>query len=134
MGALLCSLWIGQIKDFKDLNAAKFEVLNAMAPWVRFGKDDDRVSASPFVREWEILKDKQATRQIEAMGIIALRSSNTEFLVPLAFRWLFLLMILAAIVVAVANWRTLTLNPFEIGGATRPLDDTMPPAMISRKP
>ena len=31
MGALLCVLWTGQIRDFKELNAAKFEVLNAMA-------------------------------------------------------------------------------------------------------
>jgi hypothetical protein len=34
MSALLCALWTGQIRDFKELNAAKFKVFNAMAPAV----------------------------------------------------------------------------------------------------
>jgi hypothetical protein len=134
MGALLCSLWIGQIRDFKDLNAAKFEVLASMAPRVRFGKDDDRSSANPFVREWEILKEKHSARQIEAMGIIALRSSNAEFLVPVAFRWLFLLMILRVIAVVVTNWRTIMTNPFEFGGVPRAETVFTPPAPTLVKP
>src|SRR2546421_4899522 len=97
MGALLCALWIGQIRDFKDLNSAKFEVLNAMAPLVRFGPTDDRISYEPFSNEWKILQNKEATREVSAMKIVALRSSNAEFLVPTAFRWLFVLIIGVAI-------------------------------------
>ena len=32
LAILFCSLWIAQIKDFKMLNNAKFDVLNEMAP------------------------------------------------------------------------------------------------------
>jgi len=112
MGVLLCSLWRGQIRDFKALNNAKFEVLNAMAPQVQFGANDEQISAAPFAREWEILKANEATREMEAMRIFALRSSNTEFLVPTAFRWLFWLMIVAAMAVTAINLPTLTSGLF----------------------
>jgi hypothetical protein len=114
MGALLCALWIGQIRDFKELNSAKFEVLNAMAPSIRFGADDSLVSATPFIREWDILKAKQATQEMVAMNIIALRSSNAEILVPAAFRWLFLLMLASATIVIAVNWAALTGSIFEL--------------------
>ena len=32
MATLFCALWVGQIRDFKKLNNAKFFVLNEMAP------------------------------------------------------------------------------------------------------
>jgi hypothetical protein len=124
MGALLCSLWTGQIRDFKDLNAAKFEVLNAMAPSVRFGADDALTSATPFEREWEILKSRESTREVTAMNIIALRSSNAEFLVPTAFRWLFSLIMAAALVIIVTNWTVLTNSIFDFKQPTSPV----PPA------
>ncbi len=76
MGMLLCTLWIGQIRDFKALNNAKFEVLNAMAPLVQFGANDDRISATPFAREWEILKSKEATQEVYTTHIVALRTPN----------------------------------------------------------
>jgi hypothetical protein len=82
MGWLLCSLWIDQIRDFKELNSAKFEVLNSMAPLVQFGADTALISATPFEREWVILETKKATREVGTLKIIALRSSNAEFLVP----------------------------------------------------
>jgi hypothetical protein len=110
MGILLCALWKGQIRDFKDLNSAKFEVLNAMAPLVQFDATETVVSAIPFMREWDILKAKEATREVEAMRIVALRSSNAELLVPTAFRWLFVLIMCAALATAIVNWRPLIDN------------------------
>jgi hypothetical protein len=107
MGMLLCTLWIGQIRDFKSLNNAKYAVLNAMAPLVRFGPKDDRLSATPFAKEWEILKARESTREIENMKIFALRSSNTEFLVPTAFRWVFGLMVLATVATTGFNFASL---------------------------
>jgi hypothetical protein len=113
MGALLCSLWAGQIRDFKELNAAKFEVLNWMAPSVRFGDDAAIVSAIPFAREWDMMQAKQATREMQSMRIIALRSSNAEFLVPAAFRSLFILILLAVGVTMGVNWTPLTHSVFD---------------------
>jgi hypothetical protein len=112
MGALLCSLWTGQIRDFKELNAAKFDVLNLMAPSIRFGSEDNLTSATPFAREWEILKAKKATQEMAAIQIIALRSSNAEFLVPTAFRWLFLLISVSVVIVMLVNWSSLTGSVF----------------------
>ena len=116
MGMLLCTLWRSQIHDLKELNNAKFKVLNTMAPAVRFGPGDNRISARPFDQEWEILKAKETARELQTMRIVALRSSNAELLVPTAFRWLFGLISLAALLVIVVNWQTLTdgilnLNP-----------------------
>ena len=36
MAVLFCAPWIGQIRDFKKLNNAKFSVLNEMAPIIEF--------------------------------------------------------------------------------------------------
>jgi len=114
MGVLLCSLWIGQIRDFKDLNSAKFEVLNMMAPLIRFGADQTLVSARPFEQEWSILDKKKATREVDTMEIVALRSSNAELLVPRAFRWLFALITAASIITTVVNWPTLMGSVFDL--------------------
>jgi hypothetical protein len=55
------------------------------------------------------------------MQIFALRSSNTEFLVPTAFRWLFVLMILAAVGVVVSNFALLTGGMFTMRPAAEAL-------------
>lgn len=120
MGLLLCTLWSGQIKDFKNLNAAKFEVINTMAPLVRFGSNNNLVSAAPFAHEWTILKEKEATQDVRNMSIVALRSSNAEFLVPKAFRWFFLLITIFAVATLYINWATLrnsTLNFRPLNGS-----------------
>jgi hypothetical protein len=108
MGWQLCVLWDAQIRDFKALNAAKFEVLNKMAPSVRFGPSDTRVSAEPFDREWQILKSKEAAHEIRAMGMIALQSSEAELSVPVAFLRPFQLIIAAAIAATFWSWRPMT--------------------------
>ncbi len=119
MGILLCALWIAQIRDFKALNNAKFEVLNEMAPFVHFGlADDERISAAPFDREWKILEAKKATKEVETMQIFALQSSNTEFLVPTAFRWIFCLVIVVAVTIAIINLPLLTSSMFVLKAAT----------------
>lgn len=114
MGALLCVLWTAQIRDFKQLNAAKFEVLNSMAPGIHFGADADVKSATPFAREWEVLLAKQATQEVYAINIVALKSSNAEFLVPIAFRWLFIGICIYASVIIAVNWVELTKSIFNL--------------------
>jgi len=124
MGTLLCILWTGQIRDFKELNAAKFDVLNMMAPSLSFGEDNAIVSATPFAREWELLKKREATREVDAIRFVAMRSSNAEFLVPFAFRWLFVLIAFVTFTVIAFNWPSLRSTTFDFG--------PVPPAVESK--
>jgi hypothetical protein len=105
MAVLFCSLWIGLIRDYKKLNNAKFDVLNEMAPYVVFSSEasDTRVSFEPFTKEWEKLKESEALQEVSSINIIALKSSNIEYLIPKAFRVLFFIIILLATVGAIAN-------------------------------
>ena len=107
LAILYCSLWMGQISDYKQLNNAKFEVLNQMAPRVAFSKEegDFRTSYEPFAKEWEILKGKkEALEEVKSMNIVALNSTSIEYLVPRSIRWLFVLVIIFAIIITVLNW------------------------------
>ncbi|MEK7729284.1 MAG: hypothetical protein AAB354_12795 [candidate division KSB1 bacterium] len=105
MAALFCSLWIGQILDFKKLNNAKFEVLNQMAPQLAFGSSplDAVVSYSPFVREWDLLKQAEALEEVNSIKLLALKSSKTEYLIPKAFRLLFVGILLITTLSAIIN-------------------------------
>lgn len=104
MAALYCSLWIGQIRDMKELNNAKFTVLNQMAPHISFSEvnNDERISFRPFEKEWDALKNAQIAQEVRSIKIIALKSSNIEYLIPKAFRILFVLIMLA---VPLEIWR-----------------------------
>lgn len=104
MAALYCSLWIGQIRDLKELNNAKFSVLNEMASFVSFGdgNNDDLISYQPFEKEWDALQRAKAVEEIKSINIIALKSSNIEYLIPKAFRILFVLIVIA---VPLEGWR-----------------------------
>lgn len=112
MAILFCSLWIGQITDFKMLNNAKFEVLNNMAPLVRFGEShsDDRVSFTPWAKEWEVLKEKRAIQEMASINIVALNSSNIEYIIPRAFRFLFILVAIVAVIISIRNWDLVIAN------------------------
>lgn len=83
MGGLLCWFWIGQLRDLKLLNGAKFAILEQMAPLVYFAGGE--VSYEPFRREWEILTRQGATTHRRGLRIRVLKSSNAEFLLPTVF-------------------------------------------------
>jgi hypothetical protein len=106
MAVLFCTLWIGQIRDFKKLNTAKFAVLNAMAPNVEFDSTNPGllVSYCPFEKEWNRLRELNALDEVGKANIVALKSSNIEYFIPKAFRALFVGILLALLVVTVANW------------------------------
>jgi len=100
LAILFCSLWIEQIKDFKKLNTAKFEVINAMAERLYFKCTDEKIilnSYKPFAKEWEKLMTINALQEASKSNIIALKSSNTEFFIPIAFRIIFIVIILSSI-------------------------------------
>jgi len=103
IAALYCTLWMGQIRDYKELNNAKFSVLNAMAPLVVFSEkdNDQRSSFLPFEKEWKALQESMAAREVLGMKIVALKSSNIEYLLPKALRLLFGLATLAGFVLLV---------------------------------
>lgn len=104
-----CMLWILQIRDFKKLNKAKFDVLNEMAKNLEFGVDypGTVTSFQPFDKEWDKLKQMDALVQVENSDLIALKSSNIEFYTPRAFQWLFCCVILILVTVGVMQ----TLSP-----------------------
>jgi hypothetical protein len=110
MGALYCTLWVGQITDFKALNQAKFSVLNAVAPQILFSATpDSRVPADPFQKEWKLLQEQEATRKIHSTDLVALRSSNIEYLVPKALRVIYIVIALTAVGIGVFNRSSLWL-------------------------
>lgn len=111
MAILFCTLWIGQISSFKMLNTAKFDILNRMAPSISFSflPSDERVSYSPFEKEWEILQEKsKALEELSGTNILVLKSSNIEYLIPKAFRFIFGLIIFSVLVLSFINWGTIT--------------------------
>ena len=106
MAVLFCSLWLGQIADFKYLNNAKFKVLNEMAPLIEFSLDhpNQLTSFCPFEKEWKTLEEVKAAVEIGQRKIVALKSSNIEYFIPQAFRVLFILISLAVVLAVIFNW------------------------------
>ena len=116
MAILFCVLWIGQIRDFKNLNNAKFTVLNEMAPTVDFDASNPGVIISfcPFDKEWSKLSELRALQEVGRSNLIALKSSNVEYFIPKAFAALFVAILLALFAVIVDNWppSSLAQKPF----------------------
>lgn len=104
MAALYSTLWIGQIRDLKELNNAKFNIINEMACHISFGGSDREnvISYKPFEREWEALKAAKIAEEARSMNLIALKSTNIEYMIPKAFRLLFVAII---ILVPAETWR-----------------------------
>jgi len=85
--------WIQQIKDYKSLNNAKFNVINGMSQKLYFPNESNKEkieSYEPFAKEWEELKSLSAVQKKKKFRIIALKSSNLEYFIPKAFRLIFL--------------------------------------------
>lgn len=106
MAILFCALWVGQIRDFKKLNNAKFAVLNAMAPDLEFDTDKPGavVSYCPFEKEWSKLNELNALDEVGKANIVALKSSNIEYFIPKAFIILFLCIFAVLIAVIISSW------------------------------
>ena len=99
---LYTQLWLAQIRDYKRLNTAKFEVLNEMAPNIafseqKFSSEVDIISSKPFEKEWDKVKDLGGLQNKRRFNIIALKSSNQEYFVPQALFTIFILTAIATI-------------------------------------
>jgi len=106
LATFFCALWVVQIQDFKNLNTAKFSVLNDMAPNVHFETSSELniSSFTPFQREWRSLEKLDAIQKVGRSNIVALKSSSIEYFIPKAFFVLFCLVIVAIATVSIANW------------------------------
>ena len=106
LAILFCALWVGQIRDFKKLNNAKFMVLNDMAPNLEFDIKNPGavVSYRPFEREWDKLSELSALDEVGKSNIIALKSSNIEYFIPKAFGFLFGGILIVLVIILVLNW------------------------------
>lgn len=115
MALFYCLHWLKEIKGFKSLNKAKFQVLNDMAPLVSFGSEEDqRTSYCPFEKEWKLLEDMKALDKPKGIDFLVLASSGRETLIPIAFQVLFALTFALTILLAVANLDTISENAFII--------------------
>jgi len=119
MAFLHCTFWIKQIDDFKALNTEKFRILNEMAPQVTFPDTAGTHLGSyePFRREWRAMEADDAVREIRSgLGgrFMALKSSSAEYTMARIFRLAFLLIALAIIGLAVADYGNISahLSPF----------------------
>jgi hypothetical protein len=85
LGMIFCIYWNGQLWAFKDLNTAKFKVLEEMATRVVFPDYRERAikSMNPFFREYQILQDKNKLG-IER-GALVQKANFAETVVPKSF-------------------------------------------------
>lgn len=130
MAFMFCSHWIAQIADAKQLNNAKFKVLEEMAQRLVFEADGVELSArshKPFVREWQLLQSRAALtdtgtsratkvlRVLRGAPLRMLSGSSTEFFVPRGFQVLFGGILLVTLVVLVGNFGSIigTVNPVQ---------------------
>ena len=123
MAVLFCALWVGQIRDFKKLNNAKFSVLNEMAPHLTFAEkeSDSLISYQPFQKEWTKLGELNALEELGKSNIVALKSSNIEYFIPKAFAVLFCGMFLILILIILFNWPLTKLVQSTRGSGNEPM-------------
>jgi hypothetical protein len=105
MAILFCQLWLAQVRDFKRLNDAKFEVLSQMARLLDLDPSNPgRVrSYRPFEREWDRLKEEGAVDNVRKLNIVALKSSHMEQFIPRAFQLVFVAVLVALIYLLVTT-------------------------------
>jgi len=105
MATLFCCLWVGQIKDFKSLNHAKFDVLNQMAPYLEYNPEHPGVLKPfcPFEKEWNKLEEMKALQEKSKTSFIALKSTNIEYYIPKAFIALFALVVIVVGILLLPN-------------------------------
>lgn len=86
LAIIFCLYWNGQLWAFKELNGAKFQVLEEMAVRVVFPDYSTRYvrSINPFMREYQILTDRKKLVQ-SGKGLLLQRSNLAETIVPKSF-------------------------------------------------
>lgn len=86
LAIIFCLYWNGQLWAFKELNSAKFQVLEEMAGRVVFPDYRERSvrSMNPFMREYQILIERKKLVE-NRKGLLLQRSNLAETIVPKSF-------------------------------------------------
>ena len=105
LGFFFCLWWRQQLVSYKDLNTAKFDVLNDMAKNLAFPRYGDRgvVSAEPFDREWKKLRQRQQLRP-RRKDVFALNASFSELMVPTSFQVFFVITAISSFAVLITRY------------------------------
>jgi hypothetical protein len=78
LAAIYTRYWLEQVKSYKRLNTAKFDIINKMAPDIAFDNQlfdkeiVDIVSSEPFKKEWEEVESLgglQKKKKVQHTGI-----------------------------------------------------------------
>nr|WP_188477190.1 hypothetical protein [Primorskyibacter flagellatus] len=101
LAAIFCRWWWQQIVSYKDLNGAKFEVLNEMAPLIVFPDETSCRSFEPFSKEWRAMENKMALQKYKSR--LALGASLSELTVPITFMTAFCAIFLITVVVSMVS-------------------------------
>lgn len=88
-GILFCLCWAATIRRYRDLNTAKFNVINAI---------ENRLPASAFKTEWEYLRQGKKAEEYKHLTAV-------EHWVPVIFAALYVLLI---IVISILSWNLLS--------------------------
>lgn len=91
LGVVFCTYWNGQLMTFRDLNSAKFKVLDEMADHVVFPDYKERTirSKNPFAREYQIMTEEKLL--VKVRGRLVPRKNLSELIVPKSFLAFFIL-------------------------------------------
>jgi hypothetical protein len=143
LAIVFCTYWIAQIDDAKQLNNAKFKVLQEMAPRVIFdssGEPSPAKSFSPFQREWELLSASQALAEVpngQGRRLLVLRGGSAENFVPKSFRILFIVFLIGTIVLLATSFKEVTKYPSPFSNVPSPMSSvhshTSGPTKMSRQ-
>lgn len=103
LAAMFCRWWWQQIESYKELNGAKFQILNDMARRTVFSIDEKNTvpSYEPFAKEWQTLEERMALQKFQSR--LALGASWSELTIPKSFLFLYCIIFTSAIVVFVLN-------------------------------
>lgn len=109
LAIIFCLYWNGQLWAFKELNSAKFQVLEEMASRVAFPDYRERsiVSMNPFMREYQILSEKKKI-VAGAKGLLLQRSNFAETIVPKSFIAFFAAVLGLSIIWILVNFEILS--------------------------
>lgn len=85
LASIFCIWWWRQIISYKQLNGAKFVVLDQMAKKLLLNTIDSQICCSfePFRKEWEIMKNNDALKS--GKWGFAMSATIPEIVVPIAF-------------------------------------------------
>jgi hypothetical protein len=100
LGAIYSKWFLDQIVSYKQLNGAKFDVLNVMAKNIEIEniRKCGDTYFDPFELEWEKLKARKAATEK------GLKSSLSELVVPRGFLTLFILTSIGSLMIVASNY------------------------------